>query len=517
MEHQVVDNWYLPETMEPTALFKRLKRKFGLVHEPEVHHKITYCDSFDWRLFANDYLLSCVGTAWRLHDLHTGEIIMEESGPKVNKARFAKAFQVGGLQQQLTDILEMRCVSPIASGEVTVQECRLVNKDEKTVVRLFLEQHQMTGADDRLRAVRLEPVRGYIDELEAVRSILKQFEPVNRPPAYIAMEQGCTCLGRTPGDYSSKMVLHLDPDQTARSAVGIIYKQLLEAMHVNIPGVLADLDSEFLHDFRVAVRRTRSGLSLIKGVLPPAVVEKYKEDFAYLGQVTGPTRDLDVYLLYEDEYKSRLPETLQDGLHSFFENLAALRAQEQRALVRELKGPRVEEILCSWQAYLDSEDTQSAKFADSPVIDIATKIIYRRYKRVLKDGLAITDKTPDREIHRLRIQGKKLRYAIEFFASLFPAQDIATAIKRLKKLQNYLGDFNDLSVQQDVLRNHLQGIRPGSRKNLELGAALGALMSNLHREQVKARGNFAAIFGKFSSARNIALFEKLFTCKKEAI
>ena len=517
MEQHLIDNWYLPENVEPATLFKRLKRQFGLIHKPEVSHQVTYCDSFDWRLFANNYLLSCIETVWRLHNLHTGEIILQESGPKVNKACFAKAFQTGKLQQQLIDILEMRCVSPVASSVVTVQECCLVNKDEKTVVRLFVEQHQMTDTGDTLRAVRLEPVRGYIRALDAVRSVLKKFEPVNRPLACIDLEQGCASLGRTPGDYSSKFVLNLDPDQTARSAAEVIYKQLLEAMHVNLPGVLADLDSEFLHDFRVAVRRTRSGLSLIKDVLPPAVVEKYKKDFAYLGQVTGPTRDLDVYLLYEDEYKARLPETLQDGLHSFFENLAALRVQEQRTLVKELKGPRVEEILSSWQAYLESGDTQSAPLADRPVIDIAKKIIYRRYKRVLKDGLAITEQTPDREIHRLRIQGKKLRYAIEFFASLFPVHDVAIAIKRLKKLQNYLGDFNDLSVQQDVLRDHLQGIRPGSRKNLELGAALGALMSNLHREQVKARGDFAAIFGKFSSAPNIALFEKLFTCKKESI
>ena len=516
MEQRLIDNWYLPETVKPALLFKRLTRKFGLVHEPEVRRQITYCDSFDWRIFANGYLLTCIGTAWRLHDLHTGEVIIQESGPTVNKGCFAKAFQSGELRQLLTDLLEMRCVSPVASGVVTVQECRLVNKDEKTVVRLFLEQHQMTDAVDPRWAVRLEPVRGYLRELAAVRSVLKKYDPVSRPLACLDLEQGCASLGRTPGDYSSKFILHLDPDQTACSAVGVIYKQLLEAMNVNIPGILADLDSEFLHDFRVAVRRTRSGLSLIKEVLPPAVVEKYKEDFAYLGQVTGPTRDLDVYLLYEDEYKARLPESLQGGLHSFFENLAALRIREQRTLVRELKGARVKGILSSWATYLDSGDEQTAKFADVPVIDIAKKIIYRRYKRVLKDGLAINEQTPDQEIHRLRIQGKKLRYAIEFFGSLFSEQDVATAIKRLKKLQNYLGDFNDLSVQQDVLRNHLQGVRPGSRKNLELGAALGALMSNLHREQVKARGDFASIFGKFSSAHNIALFEKLFTCKKES-
>ena len=45
----------------------------------------------------------------------------------------------------------------------------------------------------------------------------------------------------------------------------------LQTLRINEDGVRKDLDSEFLHDFRVAVRRTRSALSQIKGVFPAAV------------------------------------------------------------------------------------------------------------------------------------------------------------------------------------------------------------------------------------------------------
>ncbi len=76
-----------------------------------------------------------------------------------------------------------------------------------------------------------------------------------------------------------------------------IYQALLDNINRNIPGVLADWDTEFLHDLRVAIRRTRSGLSLVKKVLPDAVVARFKRDFGLLGSLTGPTRDLDVYLL----------------------------------------------------------------------------------------------------------------------------------------------------------------------------------------------------------------------------
>lgn len=511
MEQTIVYGWYLPDEDAANAFLTVLGKTFTLAYEPEEERTLSYYDSFDWRLFGAGYLFSCNGGKWALRDRVTGEVTLRENGPQPTEGLFADAFAEGGLRNRLQSLLEMRCVLPMASGTVTVQEVRLLNKDEKTVVRLFLELHHMEGGDQPLRALRIEPVRGYTRQLEKVHSTLKNFDPIDRPLAMLDLEQGSAGKGRTPGDYSSKFVLHLDPDQTALSAVKDIYRQLLQTMHTNLPGIIADLDSEFLHDFRVAVRRTRSGLSLIKDVLPPGVVSRFKTDFATLGKITGPTRDLDVYLLYEEEYKQRLPESLQTGLHTFFENLAQLRAKEQRSMVRALRGDRVQDILGAWGEYLESSDDAAAKYADVPVIDIAKKIIFRRYKRLLKDGLAIHAETPDQEIHRLRIQGKKLRYAIEFFSSMFPENAIGDAVRRLKKLQNYLGDFNDLSVQQKMLREYLQHTRPGSRKNLELGSALGGLLSNLHQEQVSARDQFPRVFGKFSSAKNKALFEQLFT------
>ena len=85
-------------------------------------------------------------------------------------------------------------------------------------------------------------------------------------------------------------------------------------MQRNEPGVRADIDSEFLHDYRVAVRRTRSALSQIKDVLPEDKVEHFKTEFGWLGQMTGPTRDLDVYLLQFEHLRNQLPEYMRDRL-----------------------------------------------------------------------------------------------------------------------------------------------------------------------------------------------------------
>jgi len=510
MTQQYKDSWFLPAEGVVEELLLRLEKKFILAGDEAVTQQRTYCDSFDWRLFKAGYLLFCTGLQWTLAEIETGKTVVEEKGPKVRPGLFAGDFLPGKLRDRLHSLSGIRCVSPISKAEVSRQTIPLLNRDEKAVVRLVVEQFVVDGDDQVLRIARLDPVRGYTEELEQARKVFKKCAPATVSPGHFVLEQGGLKEGRTPGGYSSRFLLQLDPDQTAFSAVQIIYKQLLDTMYLNIPGTIADLDSEFLHDLRVAIRRTRSGLSLIKNVLPDEVTEQYKADFAYLGKITGPTRDMDVYLLYEEAYKDRLPESLQAGLHTFFENLATARRMTQQALVKELKGTRVKEILSSWGNYLNDPGEPAAKCAELPVIDIARKIIFKRYKRVLNDGLAITRKTPDAEIHRLRIQGKKLRYAIEFFSSLFPKQEIESAIKQLKQLQNYLGDFNDLSVQQEMLQDYISQTRPGSRKNLELVAALGGLMDNLHQEQVKARGEFAGVFSKFSGRRNTTLFEQLF-------
>ena len=76
----------------------------------------------------------------------------------------------------------------------------------------------------------------------------------------------------------------------------IVLHRLLDTMLANETGTREDIDSEFLHDFRVSVRRTRSAISQIKGVIPQKILDRFRPEFTWLGQITGPTRDMDVYL-----------------------------------------------------------------------------------------------------------------------------------------------------------------------------------------------------------------------------
>ena len=83
----------------------------------------------------------------------------------------------------------------------------------------------------------------------------------------------------------------------AAAAVAAVLTALLDTLEANVPGTIRDIDTEFLHDLRVAVRRTRSALKLAGDVLPGGWPRRFRPEFKWLGDLTTPTRDLDVYLL----------------------------------------------------------------------------------------------------------------------------------------------------------------------------------------------------------------------------
>ena len=516
MQQPGADTWYLPDSLQVDALLSAVRKEFDIVAAPEYSAAVVYTDSFDWRLYQQGYLLHCHGKAWTLyHGDNRCEVTVQQGGPELKISCFAHEFPPGKLREMLEPLLGIRCLLPLATVRLSGRQVCLLNRDAKTVARIVFETQHPAGKGPMYRLIRLFGIRGYDQELALVHDILEKNGIHQTASPLIGFEEGCRSAGRHPLDYSSKFSLELDAASTARQAMVRIYQALLGNIERNIPGVLADWDSEFLHDLRVAIRRTRSGLSLVKKVLPDTVTARFTRDFSLLGSLTGPTRDLDVYLLNRDDYLNRLPPALQPGMNVFFTELARRRQIEQKKLVRVLRGKKSKTILEAWHRALHSSDRQPAPWAGMPVGALAGRIIVKRYKRVLRDGQSLNAATPDPEVHRLRIQCKKLRYAIEFFSGLYPKDEIQKVVRQLKKLQDILGTFNDLSVQQEMLRLTLEELRAGSRRNVELAAALGGLLHSLFEEQRELRGHFAEAFDQFSEPATTALFHELFRKKQE--
>ncbi len=509
------DTWLMPDSLQADQLLDRLAEHFFIATAPEYSATVVYVDSFDWRLYQRGYILHCHERSWTLYHGESGEVTVQQGGPKLAAPCFAHDFPAGVLRDVLASVLGCRCLLPMATLKLAGHQLRLLNRDQKTVARLVLEKQQPVGAKAVYNLIRLFGIRGYDQELAEVHRTFTENGIETTISPLIGFEEGCKAAGRRPLDYASKFSMDLDGALSARQTMVQIYRQLLTTMERNLAGVLQDWDIEFLHDLRVALRRTRSGLSLVKEVLPDAVVAKFKRDLSTLGSITGPTRDLDVYLLQQDDYIARLPVALQPGMRGFFTALAARRRVEQSTMVRALKSRKVKSILAAWKQYLEKPaDRKPAPEAGTAIEDLAGALIYRRYKKVIKDGQGINAATPDAEVHQLRIQCKKLRYALEFFSSLYPEKDMQLLLRQLKKLQDILGTFNDLSVQQQLLQHTLGGLNAQSRGSLETAAALGGLMQSLFVEQQALRTHFAETFGQFSDPENTSMVSTLFGKKQ---
>ena len=500
----------LPEEVTFAAITDVLADKYTLVERSVQTSRVTFLDSFDWRLFQKKHLCRRQDEILLLTDFSD-----RPQAPPLRLSRrkqlprFAKDFPKSPLRHALEKLSGIRALLPQADFTQTTREIQVLNKDEKATARILFIELDLDNFG-KIRFLQLHEIRGYNKWFLKLSRDLAAFGTPQPATGTHILKSALAAAGRAPLDYSPAFFVPLHPEEKACSAVKKIYRNLLRAMLVNEPGIIDDLDSEFLHDFRVAVRRTRSGLTLIKNVLEPEISTRFKEEFRYIGRFTGPVRDLDVYLLMEDNYKARLPEHLQEGLHYFFEDLAKRRRFEQKKLVRTLGSPRYKKIINDWAHYLEQDDPPETANALVPVAKPANRIIFKRFKRVLADGAAITPGSPDEDLHRLRIQGKKLRYCLEFFSSLYPERDMKKLIKQLKELQNNLGDFNDLSVQQEMLQQYLAGVKPGTIKSRKLSAAIGGLLTNLYHEHKQVRSHFEEHFKRFAARENVRLYKKIF-------
>lgn len=503
----------IPNLKSIQTIITEISQKFSINKTSPMQHRQLFFDTFDWRLYDAGLFLIREQNEFILVSLLT-ELPVEKTVVDFRiQPKFWWDFPDGSLKDVLKKIMDVRVLIPLIEIENTINQIRILNADQKTVLKVQLENScliQKNQQQELMNAIKLLPVRGYDRELNDVKIWLNKqgINEETRHVFFLALE----AAGKKPGDYTSKLNFTLLPDMTAREATGMILNFLLRVMQQNAAGIIADIDTEFLHDFRVAIRRTRSAISQIKGVLPKDIRDQFKADFAVLQKASNHLRDLDVYLLNKIKYQQMLPAPLRAGLEPLFEQLQEERKKEHKNLVKMVGEDSYKRLIESWDALLNSiADQLETKNSNRPVIDLARKFILKKYKQVIEIGSQIKDDSPTVQLHQLRIECKKLRYLLEFFASLFPQDEIALLVKQLKKLQDNLGDFNDLSVQQKSLKQYLEAISPENIDSQKTASAIGGLITSLYQQQQNIRQAFAQTYSQFSGQDNEKIYQKLFS------
>jgi CHAD domain-containing protein len=212
------------------------------------------------------------------------------------------------------------------------------------------------------------------------------------------------------------------------------------------------------------------------------------------------------------DYRALLPEQVRADLEPLTEFLERHRMLEHKKMVRALASKRYRDLLDRWQAFLDqpSADVDPPRNATTPIGELASRRIWKAYRRVLEKGEAIGPETPPEALHRLRIEAKKLRYLLEFFRSLYDAEEIGRLVKALKQLQDNLGDFNDFVVQQETLGRFAKQMVDDRLEPAETLMAMGRLQERLEAGQEKEREDFYRQFEEFSTRGIRKRFRRLF-------
>lgn len=453
--------------------------QFSVRREPGSSQRSVWLDSVDWRLLRAGLVLRQIGRSPRrelLLESVGGESLLVEpvstAWPSV-----IDADPTSPLQSRLAATLGVRALLAVAEVDARRTHVRLVDGEDKTVVRATVEDARLVSPHPAPLAVRvtLTAVRGYERELRRAADLLCAVSGVEAATES-ARESVLAAAGSQVGVYTGKPDLALDGAAPAARSVARILLGWLDILEANLAGCRADVDTEFLHDLRIAVRQTRTVLTSVGTVLPPEVAERFTAEWRWLSALTTPTRDLDVVLLGLAGRSDEFDISGLTGLEPLQAELARQRRTEFRRLRTGLSSPRLATLLQEWRAALS--EIGSAAVPDVRTDDVAMQRLGRAHRRVVKIASVITPDSDADAVHDLRKRCKELRYLLEAFASLYDEKARRRVIKDLKYLQDQLGEVQDGHVHRSMLTAFVHSSGPSPAPPATV-LAVGALIDRL--------------------------------------
>jgi triphosphatase len=240
---------------------------------------------------------------------------------------------------------------------------------------------------------------------------------------------------------------HLDPSMSPGEAARAVAAAALTQLQANEAGVLAGEDPEYLHQFRVGLRRLRSALGVFRRA-EGAPADGLRDELRWIGALTGPARDWDVFAT------ATLPTLLRahgdDRVARSLRTRAGLRRRAaSEALLSALRSVRWARLLLALARWLaEPPPFVSAEVQSLP--EFALRVVGKRHKRLLADAARLSALTPA-ERHALRLDAKRLRYALEGLAPLFRARRVEAHLDALSEIQDDLGRANDAAVASRLL------------------------------------------------------------------
>jgi CHAD domain-containing protein len=301
------------------------------------------------------------------------------------------------------------------------------------------------------------------------------------------------------------------PGMSGSQASRIILMRLYERLSATGDQILSKTSSEALHDYRVVVRKTRTLLNQLDGVLPDPGLSEFRQAFSGVMKKTSYLRDLEGCCSEFLRYKNRSGSDVGSMLDPLLEVLNRQEKIERRKVLKYLGSVTYGKLKSNWSVYLQQtlaeQDSggQPLKRAWLPMQTVAKEAVRKSYSKTMRLAASCNNNMSVAGFHKLRKSYKKLRYLLDMFTEIFPAKVSKQIMRELKTLQGKLGLLQDTEVQLDILKSSVAQIEDRLDKSNK--KAIREMIRYIKNKRKKARINAVESINKFTrySAKKIDL------------
>jgi len=306
---------------------------------------------------------------------------------------------------------------------------------------------------------------GTVSDLHALDAELQPFALT--PQSTSKFERALAMLDDTDGAPAPKRkkTPGVRADEPLAEAGRKILRFHFERMLAHEAGTRKGEDIEALHRMRVATRRQRAAVRIVAPYFKRKALAGIRGELRTVAERLGTVRDLDVLIEDAERYRASLSGAAAAALEPLVEEWRARRDGGRDELLRYLDG---DDYRAFKERYGDFLATTGAGVKDavdgSPQPHLVRHVlpmeIWDHYGRV-RAYEAVMEWASVETIHSLRIEGKRLRYLLEFFGEAL-GPGVSEVIEALVALQDHIGELHDVDVTIGLLQDFLMRSAPAS-------------------------------------------------------
>jgi triphosphatase len=501
---------------EDIAVLRNHPHFAGALHDP-THETLdsVYFDSDD--RFLRDHGLT-------LRVRHIGEKRIQtiktasQGSDCFERSEWEQAIE--GDQPDLTGVMDT-ALGPILTDDVRntlkpVFETRIERtayhlNGNDTDIAMAVDEGQIVATDSScpISEIELELKHGNPAELFKIARAISDIVPAQLD-VKSKSERGYELIEKTPVAAERASDPELSAGMSTGRAFTLIGRACLRHLVANEPATIRR-DAEALHQMRVALRRLRAAISLFSDAVSDDRINTIKTELRWLARELGPARDLDT-LLIEVLKPLRKQHANEPGLVSISKMFVRERLKSYRRAQEAVQSAQFRTLVLDTAEWVEagpwsmSEDALMRARREMPIEIRAAEQLSQRRKRIRRRGPKIGALSPE-QLHRLRIQVKKTRYAAEFFSSVYSGNKSKKRSKKvlssLTQLQNCLGGINDIVTRKALFAEIIANPRRGltAEQNRQRAFAAGLIIGDQQAQIRHLLDGARKAYSRFDSAK----------------